>query len=117
KAIKAGTNAGQPKAMSALLSLYLSQAIGATEEEVAGFLSPLTARSRVREIVHALTAGRQLDATVVDGKTLLHVSGSLPEFPAIAKPEGEEGTEEVVKAPKVGTGRIAKFTATSDRKP
>jgi hypothetical protein len=117
KAIKAGTNAGQPSAMSALLSLFLSQAVGATEEEVAAFLSPLTARSRVREVVHALIAGRQLEATVVDGKTLLHVSGTLPEFPAIAKPEPEEGTEPATEpAKKVGTGRIARFTGT-DSKP
>jgi 23S rRNA pseudouridine2605 synthase len=115
KAIKAGTNAGQPTAMSALLSLYLSQAVGATEEEVAGFLSPLTARSRVREVLNALVSGRQLETTVVDGKTLLHVSGTLPDFPAIAKPEGE--AEEIVKAPKVGTGRIAKFADTAERKP
>jgi 23S rRNA pseudouridine2605 synthase len=116
KAIKAGTNAGQPKAMSALLSLYLAQAVGATEEEVAGFLSPLTARSRVREIVHALTAGRQLDTTVVDGKTLLHVSGTLPEFAPEVKPPVEEGTEPGAEpAKKVGTGRIARFTGGADK--
>ena len=116
KAIKAGTNAGQPKAMSALLSLYLAQAVGATEEEVAGFLSPLTARSRVREIVHALTAGRQLDTTVVDGKTLLHVSGTLPEFAPEVKPALEEGTEPAAEpAKKVGTGRIARFAAGADK--
>jgi len=115
KAIKAGTNAGQPTAMSALLSLYLSQAVGATEEEIAGFLSPLTARSRVREVLNALVSGRQLETTVVDGKTLLHVSGTLPEFPELPKPEGF--VEEEPKAPKVGTGRIAKFTDSADRKP
>ena len=49
KAIKAGANAGQPKALSALISLYLGQVFAATEEEIATFLSPLTARSRVRE--------------------------------------------------------------------
>src|SRR6185312_8381978 len=118
KAIKAGTNAGQPTAMSALLSLYLSQAIGATEEEAAGFLSPLTARSRVREVLHALIAGRQLESTVVDGKTLLHVSGTLPEFAAEPKPELPEGVEPAAEpVKKVGTGRIGKFAADPDRKP
>lgn len=115
KAIKAGTNAGQPTAMSALLSLYLSQAVAATEEEVAGFLSPLTARSRIRDVVHALIAGRQLETAVVEGRTLLHVSGTLPEFPAIAKPEGEAAEPETPKAPKVGTGRIARFTGGADK--
>jgi 23S rRNA pseudouridine2605 synthase len=58
KAIKAGANAGQPKALSALISLYLAQAIAATEEEITTFLSPLTARSRLREVLHALTGAR-----------------------------------------------------------
>lgn len=111
KAVKAGMNAGLPSAMSALLSLYLSQAVSATEEEVAGFLSPLTARSRVREVVHALVAGRQLAETVVDGKTFLHIPGTLPEFPEIAVPEPVEGAEPAAE----DEGRIKSFTST--RKP
>ena len=39
KAIKAGANAGQPTALSALISLYLAQVFAATEEEVTTFLS------------------------------------------------------------------------------
>ena len=117
KAVKAGANAGQPTAMSALLSLYLAQAVAATEEQAAGFLSPLTARSRVREVVHALTTGRQLESTVVDGKTLLHVSGELPAFPEQAKPAAEESESGEAPAAKVGTGRIAKFAASAERKP
>ena len=93
KAIKAGANAGQPTALSALISLYLAQAYAATEDEVETFLSPLAARSRVREVLHALTAGRQLESAVLEGKTLLYIPGALPEFPEIAKPEAEETAE------------------------
>ncbi len=68
KAIKAGANAGQPTALSALVSLYLGQALIASEEEIASFLSPLTARSRVRDVLHGLVAGRQLSEACARGQ-------------------------------------------------
>jgi len=118
KAIKAGANAGQPTALSALISLYLAQVFAATEEEVTTFLSPLTARSRVREVLHALVGARQLETVVVEGKTLLHIPGTLPAAVAV---EGEEtaavdGEEPVVAAErpkKIGTGRIKSFASES----
>lgn len=119
KAIKAGTNAGQPTALSGLVSLYLSQALLATEEEIATFLSPLAPRSRIREVLHGLTAARQLEPVVLEGKTLLHVPGTLPEFPAVEepKPDEEAGAEDAPapasEAP--GEGRIKRFT--SERAP
>ncbi len=82
KQIKAGANAGQPTALSALISLYLNQAIAATEDEVETFLSPLAPRSRLRSVVHDLIAARQLETVVVDGKTLVHITGDLPSFTA-----------------------------------
>jgi hypothetical protein len=117
KAIKAGANAGQPTALSALISLYLSQTVAATEDEVEAFLSPLTARSRVREVANALTGARQLETVVIEGKTLLHVPGALPEFApeiAVEAVEAAEGAEASVvfeKPKKIGTGRIGKFAA------
>ncbi|WP_433983596.1 hypothetical protein RBB78_21570 [Tunturiibacter empetritectus] len=44
KQIKAGANAGQPTALSALISLYLGQAIVASEEDIETFLSPIAAQ-------------------------------------------------------------------------
>ena len=87
KAVKAGANAGQPTALSALISLYLGQVYVATEEEIAAFLSPLTARSRVRDALHGLTAGRQLTEGVVNGKTVLYIPDALPDFAAFAPEE------------------------------
>jgi hypothetical protein len=84
KQIKAGANAGQPTALSALISLYLGQAVAATEDEIETFLSPLAPRSRVRDVIHALLAARQLETLVIDGRTLLHVAGELPAFAAPA---------------------------------
>ena len=110
KQIKAGANAGQPSALSALISLYLGQALAATEDEIETFLSPLAARSRVRDVIHALLSARQLETIVIEGKTLLHVTGELPAFAAAAseakKPEAAEnaGVEE-------SGSRIQKFAA------
>ena len=83
KHIKAGANAGQPSALSALISLYLGSAMLASEEEIETFLSPLAARSRIRDVIHALMGARELETLAVDGKTLLHVSGSLPAFASL----------------------------------
>jgi len=123
KQIKAGANAGQPSALSALISLYLGQAVLATEEEIESFLSPLAARSRVRDVVHALMGARQLETLVIDGKTLLHVSGELAALKAamdvkaaeISAEDGEAATDAVeVEAGPLGEevegSRIRKFT-------
>jgi len=91
KQIKAGANAGQPTALSALTSLYLGQAIVATEDDVETFLSPLAGRSRIRDVVHALMSARQLETIAIEGRTVLHVNGDLPEFLAVALPASEEG--------------------------
>ncbi len=90
KQIKAGVNAGQPTALSALTSLYLGQAILPTEEEIEIFLSPLASRSRIRDVVHALTSARQLEEIVIDGKACLYVSG---EFPALVEPPVPDAIE------------------------
>ncbi|MEO6983553.1 MAG: hypothetical protein ABI072_10625 [Edaphobacter sp.] len=128
KQIKAGANAGQPTALSALISLYLGQAIVASEEDVETFLSPIAARSRIRDVVHALLSARQMETVAIDGRTVLHVTGELPSFLAIEPPvsdevdtiaaaaeaAGVEGeapariTKFIPKPRKVGTGYITK---------
>jgi hypothetical protein len=108
KQIKAGANAGQPSALSALITLYLGQAIAAEEAEIESFLSPLASRSRVRDVIHALLAGRQLETVVVKGKTLLHVSGDAPVFAAV------EEAAPVVFAE--GGSRISKFAGKPENK-
>jgi hypothetical protein len=112
KAIKAGANAGQPTALSALISLYLAQVIAATEEEITTFLSPLTARSRLREVLHALAGSRQLETIAIEGKTLLHVPGALTQFMSAFAQAPADGSEAVaVIAPKkIGTGRIQSYS-------
>ncbi len=109
KQIKSGANAGQPSALSALISLYLGQAMAATEDEIESFLSPLAPRSRVREVIHALLQARQLETLVVKGKTLLHVAGDAPAF-AAALTEELDRTARGGQEAKDGS-RISKFAA------
>lgn len=129
KQIKAGANAGQPTALSALISLYLGQALVATEEEIEIFLSPLAARSRTRDVVHALVSARQLETMTIEGRTVLHVAGEAQAFAAAPVPAegtvetmaaeaGADGPAEDADAPrikkfvpkprKVGTGYVAR---------
>jgi 23S rRNA pseudouridine2605 synthase len=126
KQIKSGANAGQPTALSALISLYLGQAIVASEDEIETFLSPVAARSRIRDVIHALMSARQLETIAVEGKTVLHVPGELPTFLAVTTPapddidkiavttEGDTPTHApritkfVAKPRKVGTGFVTK---------
>jgi len=138
KQIKAGANAGQPTALSALISLYLGQAIVASEEEIETFLSPIAARSRIRDVVHALLSARQLETVAVEGRTVLHVTGELPTFLAVAVPahddidflvvttEGDsvEPTEPaaritkfIPKPRKVGTGFVTKPGRNAEGRP
>lgn len=95
KQIKAGANAGQPSALSALISLYLGQAVVASEDEIESFLSPLASRSRIRDVIHALLSARELDTVAVEGRTMLHVAGALPAFLAPVVSEDEVSSDAV----------------------
>jgi 23S rRNA pseudouridine2605 synthase len=138
KQIKAGANAGQPTALSALISLYLGQAIVASEEEIETFLSPIAARSRIRDVIHALLSARQLETVAVEGRTVLHVTGELPAFLAVATPApddidslvvtSESDAVETSEAParitkfipkprKVGTGFVTKPGRNTEDRP
>ena len=60
KAIAEGASTSQVTAISVLASIYLQAVIAAGMEEVEIFLSPLTARSKIREVLRGLvgnTAG------------------------------------------------------------
>ena len=117
KQIKAGANAGQPKALSALISLYLGMAVVATEEEIETILSPLASRSRIRDVVHALMGARELETIAVDGRTVVHVAGDLSAFAAPEAGSSKEGiqVEAAVESEATvtleGEERIKKFVA------
>ena len=129
KQIKTGANAGQPTALSTFVSLFLGQAILATEDEIETFLSPLAPRSRIRDVIHALSGARQLETITIEGKHHLHVSGDLPLFEspkpvreadqlAVFSEDGSRIKKFVPKPQKLGTGsadRPKPFRSAPDR--
>lgn len=83
KAIAEGASTSQVTAISVLASIYLQAVIAATMEEVEIFLSPLTARSKVREVLRGLVATRQVHTISLGHAPHFYVAGTLPDFAAI----------------------------------
>jgi len=80
KAIAEGASTSQVTAISVLASIYLQAVIAATMEEVELFLAPLTARSKVREVLRGLVATRQVHTISLGHAPQFYVAGTLPEF-------------------------------------
>ncbi len=82
KAIAEGASTSQVTAISVLASIYLQAVIAAPMEEVELFLAPLTARSKVREVLRGLIATRQVHTIPFGHAPHFYVAGTLPEFTA-----------------------------------
>jgi len=82
KAIAEGASTSQVTAISVLASIYLQAVIAATMEEVELFLAPLTARSKIREVLRGLLATRQVHTIPLGHAPHFYVAGTLPEFAA-----------------------------------
>ena len=80
KAIAEGASTSQVTAISVLASIYLQAVIAASMEEVEMFLAPLTARSKVREVLRGLVATRQVHTIPMGHSPHFYVAGTLPEF-------------------------------------
>ncbi len=80
KAIAEGASTSQVTAISVLASIYLQAVIAASMEEVEMFLAPLTARSKVREVLRGLVATRQVHSISMGHAPHFYVAGTLPEF-------------------------------------
>lgn len=100
-----GSTQSQTTALSILVSFYLQSAVAATAEEAEVFLSPLAPRSRIRDVIHGLSATRQVASFSLNGEAQLHVEGTLPEI-----------LEEEIPAAEVVTpaGRSAELDANLD---
>ena len=80
KAIAEGASTSQVTAISVLASIYLQAVIAASMEDVELFLAPLTARSKVREVLRGLVATRQVHTLSLGQAPHYYVAGTLPEF-------------------------------------
>jgi hypothetical protein len=83
KAIAEGASTSQVTAISVLASIYLQAVIASSMEDVEMFLSPLTSRSKIREVVRGLAATRQVHTTTMGQSPMFYVAGTLPEFPVV----------------------------------
>ena len=84
KAIAEGASTSQVTAISVLASIYLQAVIAASMEEVEIFLSPLTARSKIREVIRGLVATRQVHTLNLGHAPHYYVAGTLPEFAPVS---------------------------------
>ncbi len=80
RAIAEGASTSQVTAISVLASIYLQAVIAASMEEVELFLAPLTARSKIREVLRGLVATRQVHTISLGHAPHFYVAGTLPEF-------------------------------------
>src|ERR1700760_3802505 len=84
KAIAEGASTSQVTAISVLASIFLQAVIAASMEEVEIFLSPLTARSKIREVIRGLVATRQVHTISLGHAPHFYVAGTLPEFEPVS---------------------------------
>ena len=80
KAIAEGASTSQVTAISVLASIYLQAVIAGSMEDVELFLAPLTARSKIREVLRGLVATRQVHTISLGHAPHFYVAGTLPEF-------------------------------------
>ena len=83
RAIAEGASTSQVTAISVLASIYLQAVIAASMEDVELFLAPLTARSKIREVIRGLVATRQVHTISLGHAPHFYVAGTLPEFDPI----------------------------------
>src|ERR1700740_2203561 len=84
KAIAEGASTSQVTAISVLASIYLQAVIAASMEDVELFLAPLTARSKIREVIRGLVATRQVHTISLGHAPHFYVAGTLPEFEPVS---------------------------------
>ena len=60
-----------------MISLYLQAVVGAREEEILSFLSPLAPQSKLREVIRGLGSMRQLDILDIGGRAHVALQGGL----------------------------------------
>jgi len=109
KQVSIGSAMGQQAALSGILSLYLSAVIAASDEEIVSFLSPLASQSKTREMVHGLTATRQLGRVPFEGGMLLHLKDGLSPELLVELPAPEETPQEGIFTERPARGPIKKW--------
>lgn len=69
-----GSQISLPEALSAVLGQYLEAVVAAGEDEIEQFFSYFVSRSKVREVLHALLAARELSLVTIGAKSLIELT-------------------------------------------
>jgi hypothetical protein len=83
--VRAGIHLSLPEALSALVSKYLEAVVAAEPSEVEEFFGHMAPKSRVKEAINALLAGRELSFVTVGKKSMLQVAQKREAFVAKAR--------------------------------
>lgn len=82
EAVRRGVNYSTAEALSALISKYVECTIAVSQEEIDALFLRMSSRSRLNEVVKALSAARQFTFVTIGEKTLIRVA---PEVIPIAQ--------------------------------
>lgn len=74
KALNDADQLSVPSALSALISKYLDAVIAAEPQQIEVFFSPLVARSKVRDAIHALLAAREITTIQIGNHSMLQIT-------------------------------------------
>lgn len=97
--VRAGINLSVPESLSALLFQYLNATVAAEQSDVENFFSYFVPGSKVREAMNALLAARELNFTVISGRSMFQVTPRKQAYdPARTRP--------IVKRPKARGPRL-----------
>jgi 23S rRNA pseudouridine2605 synthase len=77
--VRKGIQLSSGAALSALVSRYLGTVVAAEPKEIEEFFGPLTARSKVLDIVKILTAAREVETVQIQDKRMVRIA--LPAAP------------------------------------
>jgi 23S rRNA pseudouridine2605 synthase len=77
--VNRGAHLSQAEALSALISKYLESVLAAELREVEEFFGQITSRSKVAEVVKALTAAREFETTVVGHTSMVRLVSREPQ--------------------------------------
>lgn len=131
QAVNEGKGISTPEALSAIVARYLETVVAAEQKQIEDFVGLVSARSRVSEVIKALTGAGEFAYAYIGEANLLRVSSSIkpePKKPYVPKPkfaredrparDGEDSAERPKRfdrAEKRGFGDRPRFERDGDR--
>lgn len=91
-AVNQGKQVSNPEALSAIVARYLETVVAADQSQIEDFVGLVSPRSRVSEVLKALTGAGEFSYSYIGEKNLLRVSSSIkpePKKPYVPRPKVE----------------------------